>query len=93
MKIKILSTHVSEKPWNKNGRSGVIRTQEAVAETERFRQTIRLDLGNNDPHPVGDYTVDLERNVIANQFGDLQLARKFILEPFAVAKPAAAPAR
>ena len=87
MKIKILSTHVNEKNWNKGDRSGVIRTQEAVAETERFRQTVRLDLGKSDPHPVGEYNCDIEANIVVNQFGDFQLARNLKLEP--VAKPAA----
>lgn len=80
MKITINSTHVDEKKWTKGDRSGVIRTQEAMAECPRFRSLIRLDLGKADPFPVGDYNVDLEANVMPNQYGDLQLARNLKLD-------------
>ncbi len=81
MKVTITSTMVNEKKWDKNGRSGVIRTQEATAENAKFRNSIRLDLGKNEPFPAGDYSVDLEDNVVVNQYGDLQLARPFKLVP------------
>lgn len=81
MKISITSLHVDEKKWVKGERSGVIRTQEAMAECSRFRSLIRLDLGKNEPFPVGEYTCDLEQCVLPNQFGDLQLARTLKLEP------------
>ena len=82
MKVMIKSTHVDEKPWTKGDRSGVIRTQEAVVDCERFRQTIRLDLGKDrPPYPVGEYVLDLEANCIVTNFGDLQLARKLTLQP------------
>lgn len=87
MKITISSTHVDEKKWAKGDRSGVIRTQEAMAETARFRQTIRLDLGTNDAHAIGEYTLDLEQAVSVGDFGDLKIARRLPLQP--VAKPAA----
>ncbi len=80
MQITITSSHVDEKKWTKGERSGVIRTQEAMAETPRFRQTIRLDLGTNDPHPVGLYTLDLEQAVSVGDFGDLKIARRLPLE-------------
>lgn len=80
MKITITSTHVDEKQWAKEGRSGVIRTQEATAENERFRQTIRLDLGKNDAYPLGIYNLDFEKNVSVGDFGDLKLARKPTLD-------------
>jgi len=69
----------------------VIRTQEATAENPKFRQRIRLDLGKNDPYPVGEYTVDLEEAISVGDFGDLKLARKLPLVPVA-AKPALAKA-
>lgn len=80
MKVTIKSAHVDEKQWQKGDRSGVIRTQEAVVENERFRQTIRLDLGKQPPYEVGEYVLDLEQNVVVSPFGDLQLARKLKLE-------------
>ena len=88
MKITIESSYVEEKSWNKGDRSGVIRTQEAVAECPRFRQRIRLDLGKNDAWPKGEYTVDLEEAISVGDFGDLKLARRLPLVP--VNKPAAA---
>jgi hypothetical protein len=88
MKITITSTHVDEKKWQKGDRSGVIRTQEAMAETPRFRQIIRLDLGpTNDPHPVGEYSLDLEQAVSVGDFGDLKIARRLPLQPVASTKP------
>lgn len=88
MKITIESSYVEEKSWNKGDRSGVIRTQEAVAECPRFRQRIRLDLGKNDAWPKGEYTVDLEEAISVGDFGDLKLARRLPL--VAVNKPASA---
>ena len=89
MKITVNSTHVEEKKWTKGERSGVIRTQEAVAENVNFRQRIRLDLGTNDAYPVGEYSVDLEQAVSVGDFGDLKLARRLPLMPV---KPALAKA-
>jgi len=90
MKVTVTSTYVEEKKWEKGDRSGVIRTQEAVAECPRFRQRIRLDLGKNDAFPVGEYTVDLEEAISVGDFGDLKLARRLPLVP--VNKPASAKA-
>lgn len=87
MKITINSNYVEEKKWQKGDRSGVIRTQEGVAECTSFRQRVRLDLGKNDPFPVGEYTVDLENAISVGDFGDLKLSRRLPL--VAVAKPAA----
>lgn len=81
MKITVSSLNVDEKQWAKNGRSGVIRTQQATAENAKFRQQIRLDLGNNDPFPLGEYTVDLEDAISVGDFGDLKLARRLPLVP------------
>ena len=75
MKITVTSTAVNEKPWEKNGRSGVIRTQEVTAENAKFRNTMRLDLGRSPAFAAGEYTVDLEDNVTMNQYGDLAFAR------------------
>lgn len=77
MKITIASTNVDEKPWSKpDGRSGVIRTQLATAETRRFRAEIRLDLGKVAPaYAAGEYAVDLDEAVNVGSFGDLQLMR------------------
>lgn len=90
MKITITSTYVDEKKWEKGERSGVIRTQEAMAETARFRNTIRLDLGKNEPWPVGEYTLDVEQAVSVGDFGDLKLARRLPLVPV---KAAASPTK
>ena len=79
MKITITSNYVDEKKWEKGDRSGVIRTQEAMAETARFRNTIRLDLGKNDPFPPGEYPLDVEQAISVGDFGDLKLARKLPL--------------
>ena len=76
MKITIDSTHVDEKKWEKDGRSGVIRTQEATAENKYFRQRVRLDLGKEPAYAVGEYELDLEANVSVGDFGDFKLARK-----------------
>lgn len=86
MKITVSSTHVDEKHWNKGDRSGVIRTQEAQAECAKFRQRIRLDLGKDEPFPVGEYHVDLEDAISVGDFGDLKLARRL---PLQRAKPGA----
>lgn len=79
MKVTITSTDVNEKKWSKGDRSGVIRTQEATAECARFRQRIRLDLGKDEPFPIGDYTVDLDDAISVGDFGDLKLARRLPL--------------
>ena len=86
MKITISTSHVDEKPWSKEGRSGVIRTQEAVAENARFRNTVRLDLGKNPAYAPGVYDLDLEANVSVGDFGDLKLARKPTLKLLTPAK-------
>lgn len=88
MKITISSTYVDEKKWQKGDRSGVIRTQEAMAENANFRNRIRLDLGKNDPYPAGEYTLDLEDAVSVGDFGDLKLARRLPLKRVAAAKAA-----
>lgn len=85
MRIKITSTHVEEKKWTKGERSGVIRTQEATAENEHFRQRVRLDLGKEDAYPVGDYEFDFEASVRVGDFGDIALARKPVLRKIAAA--------
>lgn len=79
MKITVTSAQVTEKQWEKGGRSGIIRTQEASAETRKFRQTVRLDLGKEPPYEPGIYDLNLEDNVTVNQYGDLGLARKPVL--------------
>lgn len=88
MKITITSDRVDEKPWSKpDGRSGVIRTQLAMAETRRFRGEIKLDLGKvAPPFAPGEYTVDLEEAVNIGSFGDLQLMRSLPLVPVKLAK-------
>ena len=88
MKVTISSTHVDEKQWAKEGRSGVIRTQEATAECSKFRQRIRLDLGKDQAFPVGEYTVDLEDAISVGDFGDLKLARRLPLRAVEQPKPA-----
>lgn len=85
MKVTIKSTHVDEKRWQKGDREGVIRTQEATFETERMRNVGRLDLGKNEPWPVGEYTCDLEDNFVINNFGDPGLSRRLKLVPVAQA--------
>lgn len=92
MKITITSDHVNEKPWSKNGRSGVIRTQEASAETRRFRQAIRLDLGNGEAYKPGVYELDVEDNMQVGDFGDLKFARRPTMK-LIEAKPAPVAAR
>lgn len=89
MKVTVTSTAVQEKQWRKDNRSGVIRTQEAVAECPKFRQRIKLDLGSADAYPVGEYHCDLEDALNVNQFGDLKLGR-LALTP--ASKPVSAPA-
>jgi len=76
MKITVTSTHVEEKKWEKGDRSGVIRTQEAMAENAYFRNRVRLDLGKEPAYPVGEYELDLEASVSVGDFGDFKLARK-----------------
>ncbi len=88
MKITISSSAVDEKKWSKGDRSGVIRTQEAMAECAAFRQAIRLDLGKNDPFAVGEYQCDLERNVRVGDFGDLAISRRLSLTRIAAARAA-----
>jgi hypothetical protein len=88
MKVTVSSTQVQEKNWRKDNRSGVIRTQEAIAECPKFRQRIKLDLGSADAFPVGEYTVDLEDSINVNQFGDLKLGR-LVLSPAKLAIAAA----
>lgn len=88
MKVTITSTQVQEKNWRKDNRSGVIRTQEAIAECPKFRQRIKLDLGSADAYPAGEYSCDLEDALNVNQFGDLKLGRLVL----SAAKPAVAAA-
>lgn len=88
MKITITSTDVESKAWSKGDRSGVIRTQQAVAENARFRNSIRLDLGKNEAYAPGVYELDLEANVSVGDFGDLKLARKPTLTRVQTAKAA-----
>lgn len=93
MKVTVTSKHVNEKAWEKGARSGIIRTQEAQAETKRFRQTIRLDLGKDPPYEPGVYELDLEDNCKVGDFGDLQLARRPVMhriEDKVAGKPAVA---
>ena len=92
MKVTITSTLVNEKQWAKGDRSGVIRTQEATAENEFFRQRVRLDLGKEPFYEVGEYVLDLEANVSVSDFGDLKLARKPRLKKVDQGKPALAKA-
>lgn len=88
MKVTIKNTFVEEKQWQKGDRSGVIRTQEAVVDCERFRQTIRLDLGKSEPaYPIGEYALNLDDNVVVSNFGDLQLARRLKLVRVADLQP------
>ncbi|XQA67130.1 hypothetical protein ACM9XC_07290 [Xanthomonas sacchari] len=87
MKITITSTTVTEKHWEKGGRSGIIRTQQATAENQHFRQQVRLDLGKEPAYDPGVYELDLEANVTVGDFGDFKLARKPTL--VRVDKPAA----
>ncbi len=89
MKVTITSKEVQEKRWEKGARSGVIRTQEAVAECPKFRQRIKLDLGSAPAHEVGEYTCDLEDSLVVNQFGDPKLAR-LVLTPVAARAAASA---
>ncbi|MCW4455542.1 hypothetical protein OK348_12170 [Flavobacterium sp. MXW15] len=91
MKVTITSTQVQEKSWRKDNRSGVIRTQQAIAECPKFRQSIKLDLGSADAYPVGEYNCDLEDSLNVNQFGDLKLGRLVLVnaKPSIAAAPAA----
>lgn len=88
MKITISSSAVDEKKWTKGERSGVIRTQDAMAECPSFRQQIRLDLGKNDPFPVGIYELDLEKNVRVGDYGDLTISRRLTMQRTAAVKAA-----
>lgn len=88
MKVTISSANVDEKPWAKNERSGVIRTQTAMFETRRWRKEGRLDLGKNAAFPVGEYTVDAEEIIDIGDFGDLKVARRLPLVPVAKARAA-----
>jgi hypothetical protein len=90
MKVTITSMYVDEKPWNKGDRSGVIWTQEVMFEIVRMRNTGRLDLGKDLPHPVGEYICDLDDNFQINNFGDPLLARRLRLQPVAAAPRKAA---
>jgi hypothetical protein len=86
MKVTITTTAVQEKSWRKDDRSGVIRTQEAIAECPKFRQRIKLDLGSADAYPAGEYQCDLEDSLNVNQFGDLKLGRLVLVAPQKVAQ-------
>lgn len=86
MKITITETYVEEKKWEKGDRSGVIRTQEAMAENAFFRQRVRLDLGKEPAYAPGEYNLDLEEAVSVGDFGDFKLARKPKLRRIEAAK-------
>lgn len=88
MKITITSVFVEEKKWEKGDRSGLIRTQMAVAECDLFRHKIKLDLGKNDPYPIGEYLVNIEEALDVGDFGELKLSRRLPLVPVQTAKPA-----
>ncbi len=85
MKVTIKSTHVDEKKWAKGDRDGVIRTQDAIFETQDSKGRMRLDLGKNEPFAVGEYNCDLEDNFVVNNFGDPALSRRLRLVPTAAA--------
>jgi hypothetical protein len=89
MKITISTNQVDSKEWSKNGRSGVIHTQEATAENARFRQVIRLPLRDDKPIAPGVYECDLESNISVSQYGDLQLVRNLTLKPVLASAKAA----
>ncbi|PJJ98278.1 hypothetical protein CO615_09750 [Lysobacteraceae bacterium NML75-0749] len=81
MKITIESAEVNEKSWQKGDRSGIIRTQDAIAENKYFRNRCRIDLGADKPYEPGVYEVDLESLIRVNQYGDLTLDRRLKLTP------------
>ena len=90
MKITFINSHVDEKRWQKGDRSGVIRTQEAIAENPFFRNRVRVDLGSEPAYEPGEYELDLEANVGVGDFGDFKLARRLKLQRIGHAKPKAA---
>ncbi len=61
--VTISSTDVKEKSGTKNGKDWSIREQEAVIETPDRKQPVRLDLGKEDPYPVGRYALDFARKL------------------------------
>lgn len=93
MKVTIRSAHVDEKTWSKEGRSGVIRTQECEYENSKFRGRGRLDIGKGDAYKPGEYELDLEQAVSLDDFGALKLARRPEMRLVREAAPAAQPAK
>lgn len=93
MKVTISSAHVDEKAWSKEGRSGVIRTQECQYENVHFRGRGRLDIGKGDAYAPGEYELDLERAVSLDDFGALKLARRPEMKLVRAASPAQQPAK
>lgn len=84
--ITITNAKPLVKSGTKNGKDWEIREQEAVLEAPDRKQPVRIDLGRNEPYPVGKYTLDLERNLNISQFGSVQLRRSLELTPMPAGK-------
>lgn len=92
MKITIKSTevHTKEGTSKRTGKDYTMHTQRGMAETEDYRQTVELTLGDDaKPHPVGEYSVDWDRSVQVGQYGEFRFARVLHLVPLRAAAKAA----
>ena len=96
MKIMIDSTDVKTKNGtSKSGAPYSIREQEAYLDTgKRFPEAIKLNLERDQqPHPVGEYSIDIDRSVYVGRFGGLELSSSPVLVLFSTSVPAASAAR
>jgi hypothetical protein len=92
MKITIKNADVFTKEGisKKTNKPYTMHTQKATAETDEFRNTVELTLGDDaKPYPVGEYTIDFDRSVQVDQYGNFRFARQLVLVPLRAAAKAA----
>lgn len=79
--ITVKNRHVQKRSGvSAKGKDYTIFTQEATAECDRFRQTVKLTLNDSgDPIPEGVYQVDFDACLEVTQYGELRFGRQLAL--------------
>lgn len=83
MRITFSDTNVSVKSGKskKTGNDYSIREQEGSGENSRFRQPVRVTLGDNQPaYEPGVYELDFEKALQVDRYGGISLARQLPLK-------------
>lgn len=80
--ITVTSETVETKSGEKNGKPWEIREQAAVIETPEMRNPMKLPLRKGQPaFKPGRYTFDVMKHIRISDFGSVQFARYFELQP------------